>query len=239
MNDLELKTLISNTSRFVMLQQEEQNRKNIDEEIIETALDRALQSFDDVDDDILEYVKGKIRSKFIISFASESVILSDSSIPPWVDNKRGSMEWHYWGAYKEFLLEEEERSPKLINENSTIIDRILDMTGDPTLEGSWSRRGLVMGNVQSGKTQNFIGLLNKAADVGYKIIIVLGGHQNELRKQTQIRLDQGLMGLESSHIGNTIGRRKKIGVGKYRAQNKIIHSFTLSKLFKNHPFPSN
>ena len=118
------------------------------------------------------------------------------------------MEWHYWDAYKEFLLEEEERSPKLINDNSIIIDRILDMTGDPTLEGSWSRRGLVMGNVQSGKLQNFIGLLNKAADVGYKIIIILGGHQNELRKQTQIRLDQGLMGLESSHIGNTIRRRK-------------------------------
>ena len=228
MNDLELKTLILNTSRFVMLQQEEQKRTNIDEEIIETALDRALQSFNDVDDDILEYVKGKIRSKFIVSFASESVILSDSSTPPWIDNKRGSMEWHYWDAYKEFLLEEEERSPKLINDNSIIIDRILDMTGDPTLEGSWSRRGLVMGNVQSGKTQNFIGLLNKAADVGYKIIIILGGHQNELRKQTQIRLDQGLMGLESSHIGNNIGRRKKIGVGLYRAQNKIIHSFTSS-----------
>ena len=83
-----------------------------------------------------------------------------------------------------------------------------------------------MGNVQSGKTQNFIGLLNKAADVGYKIIIILGGHQNELRKQTQIRLDQGLMGLEFTHRKHYCCLQKR--VGKYRAQNKIIHSFTSS-----------
>ena len=70
--------------------------------------------------------------------------------------------------------------------------------------------------------------MNKAADVGYKIIIILGGHQNELRKQRKLGWIKALMGLESSHIGNNIGRRKKIGVGLYRAQNKIIHSFTSS-----------
>ena len=59
----------------------------------------------------------------------------------------------------------------LINENSEIIDNILDLSGDPKTP-EMVRKGLVM-VMQSGKTQNFIGLLNKAADMGYKIIIVL------------------------------------------------------------------
>ena len=53
-----------------------------------------------------------------------------------------------------------------------------------------------MGNVQSGKTLNFIGLINKALDVGYHSIIVLGGHMNELRRQAQSRIDDGVINLE-------------------------------------------
>ena len=56
------------------------------------------------------------------------------------------------------------------------------------------RRGLVVGHVQSGKTGNYTGLICKAADAGYKIIIVLAGLHNNLRAQTQIRLDEGFLG---------------------------------------------
>ena len=141
----------------------------------------------------------RIRSIFITKFTDIGAVLSDNSIPKWLDDKRGEISWDYWNAYKRFL-EVEKRPKDVIDENSKIIDRILDMSGDPTTPGQWSRKGLVMGNVQSGKTQNFIGLLNKAADVGYKVIIVLGGHQNELRKQTQERIDEGLVGRESRHL---------------------------------------
>lgn len=65
---------------------------------------------------------------------------------------------------------------------------------DPTREGAWDRRGLVVGHVQSGKTGNYTGLICKAADAGYKIIIVLAGLHNNLRAQTQIRLDEGFLG---------------------------------------------
>ena len=73
----------------------------------------------------------------------------------------------------------------------------MDLSGDPTADGAWARKGLVMGNVQSGKTQNYIGLINKAMDSGYKIIILLGGHLNDLRKQTQERVDEGVIGRTS------------------------------------------
>ena len=54
-----------------------------------------------------------------------------------------------------------------------------------------NRRGLVMGHVQSGKTANYCGLVCKAADAGYKVIIVLSGVHNSLRSQTQIRVEEG------------------------------------------------
>ena len=47
-----------------------------------------------------------------------------------------------------------------------------------------------MGNVQSGKTESYIGLMHKSVlDCGYQVFIILGGHQEDLRKQTQIRID--------------------------------------------------
>ena len=52
-------------------------------------------------------------------------------------------------------------------------------------EGAWNRRGLVIGHVQSGKTANYLGVIAKAADAGYKFIIVIAGIHNNLRKQTQ------------------------------------------------------
>ena len=54
--------------------------------------------------------------------------------------------------------------------------------------------GLVIGNVQSGKTANFTGLVARAADSGYNLIIVLsGGNFNDLRCQTQKRLFKDLI----------------------------------------------
>ena len=65
---------------------------------------------------------------------------------------------------------------------------------------------MVVGNVQSGKTSNYIGLITKAADAGYKVIIIIAGMLEELRKQTQIRV-------EESFIGKDIYKNLSVGVG--------------------------
>lgn len=49
-------------------------------------------------------------------------------------------------------------------------------------------QGLVLGYVQSGKTANMAATIAKAADSGYRMVIVLAGMTNVLRQQTQIRL---------------------------------------------------
>ena len=70
-----------------------------------------------------------------------------------------------------------------------------------------------------GKTQNYIGLINKSIDAGYKVIILLGGHMNALRNQTQERVDYGVIGRESSHIVTNSGVQEYVSVGKIRDQN--------------------
>lgn len=54
------------------------------------------------------------------------------------------------------------------------------------------KRGLVVGHVQSGKTANYSAVLAKAADAGYRLVIVLAGIHNNLRRQTQQRLEWDL-----------------------------------------------
>lgn len=61
------------------------------------------------------------------------------------------------------------------------------------------RLGLVIGNVQSGKTANFSAVTAKALDSGYKFVLVLSGIHNNLRKQTQERLERDLGVLDEPH----------------------------------------
>ncbi|WP_266019685.1 Z1 domain-containing protein [Brucella intermedia] len=109
----------------------------------------------------------------------------------WLDAER-KKGWTYWRRYSEYM---ETRIPwAALDALDVATDEVLSQLEDPTREGAWNRRGLVVGHVQSGKTGNYTGLICKAADAGYKIIIVLAGLHNNLRAQTQIRLDEGFLG---------------------------------------------
>ena len=121
--------------------------------------------------------------------------------------KRDDIEWTYSDAYEKFLRGERWH-PNIVQRLSDVGTRILGHLQDPTSEGKWDRRGLVIGHVQSGKTANYMGVIAKAADAGYKFIIVIAGIHNNLRKQTQERIDEGFVG-RSSDPEN----RVPIGVG--------------------------
>ena len=56
-------------------------------------------------------------------------------------------------------------------------------------------RGLVLGYVQSGKTTSFMSVIAKAADAGYRVFIILSGITDNLRSQTQARVDEMLVGM--------------------------------------------
>ncbi len=125
----------------------------------------------------------------------------------WV-RQRDDIDWTYTNAYEEFLREDG-WPPAMVGSLSDVTGRILGLLQDPRSEGTtWSRRGLVIGHVQSGKTANFTGVIARAADAGYKFIIVIAGIHNNLRRQTQERLDKAFIG-RSSDPEN----RRNIGVG--------------------------
>jgi len=105
-------------------------------------------------------------------------------------------DWNYWRRYRDY--QESKLSDVVVDELDDATDDILGLLEDPNRTDPWDRRGLVVGHVQSGKTSNYTGLINKAADAGYKIIIVLAGMHNNLRSQTQVRLEEGFLGYETT-----------------------------------------
>lgn len=100
-----------------------------------------------------------------------------------------------WNAYKQRLIEKGwEDTVTSIDESSTAVVAELHNPGISKFSG----RGLVLGYVQSGKTANMTGVIAKAADAGYSLIIVLTGMIEKLRKQTQDRLQIDLLNREDS-----------------------------------------
>lgn len=100
----------------------------------------------------------------------------------------------HWPRQRQYLLDQIGRSPEAVEATDDDSDRVLSYLEDPREGGpdAFNTRGLVIGHVQSGKTENFSALIAKAADLGYQIIIVLSGVQNGLRQQTQRRLEREL-----------------------------------------------
>jgi hypothetical protein len=133
--------------------------------------------------------------------------IDDKQSKPWITSER-KKDWKYWQRYSTWL--QQEISAPAVEKLDKTTDEILDFLADPKSEGGFNRRGLVVGHVQSGKTSNYTALVAKAADSGFKIIIVLAGMHNNLRSQTQIRLEEGFLGYETP---STDDRIHPIGVG--------------------------
>ena len=133
---------------------------------------------------------------------------------PWLDSRRGDIKWSFWERYKRHLIIEKHWAPQMVESIDYDTDMVLDRLEDPRRIGMWDRRGLVVGSVQSGKTANYIGLINKALDSGYKLIIVLAGIHSNLRSQTQIRIDEGVIGFDTQKSRKLTQNNRWIGVGQ-------------------------
>jgi len=150
--------------------------------------------------------------------------LYDENVTPWLNNEKANINFELWNRYKSYMQENDSSFP--INDLGDFTDKILDKCVNPKETKSWDRRGMVVGHVQSGKTSNYVGLINKATDAGYKVIIVIAGTISSLRRQTQERIDSGYIGRNSSAFIRE-NENRVIGVGKYRV-NTDIYSLTSS-----------
>lgn len=113
---------------------------------------------------------------------------------PWYQGERISRS-HYWDAYSGLLAKKWD--PAALARLDTATSAVVSRLADPTWSAAYQSKGLVVGYVQSGKTANFTGVLAKAIDAGYRLIIVLTGTIEMLRSQTQRRLDMELIGEEN------------------------------------------
>jgi hypothetical protein len=117
----------------------------------------------------------------------------------WLRSARDERSWDFWDRYRRYLEEVTLMPRRVVLRLDHTTDQVLRKLEDPARPGHWRRDGLVVGQVQSGKTANYIGLICKAADAGYKLIVVLAGIHNSLRSQTQLRVDEGFLGFDTQY----------------------------------------
>ncbi len=116
----------------------------------------------------------------------------------WYGKEKRDIDFHYWDRLKAYWTQSSILPADVIRSVDKVTDEIMSLVGNPKDKDSWNRRrGLVMGHVQMGKTTNYSALISKAADAGYKLIVVLSGMTNSLRYQTQVRLDKTFVGKSS------------------------------------------
>jgi len=167
----------------------------------------------------------EINHFFSISIDPAQIITDSTDHIPWLEKRKTHVSWDYWNSYRQFLGSDRGYSEEVIKEIDRSSDLVLGNLEDPSRMGTWDRRGMVVGQVQSGKTGNYTALLCKAIDVGYKLIIVLSGTRNDLRSQTQGRLDREFLGFDTSSSQED----RNVGVYRYRDRASIsVHSLTSS-----------
>lgn len=131
----------------------------------------------------------------------------------WLPDRRADIDWRLWRRYQQYLEDERGWVPQATYRLDDVTDQILRRLEDPARPGRWDRRGMVVGHVQSGKTANYTGLICKAADAGYKLVIVLAGVHDSLRSQTQLRLDEGFLGYDTQKRMLFDQTNTRLGVG--------------------------
>jgi hypothetical protein len=178
-------------------------------------------------------VSDELIRRFSVWVGQDTWLENNEGHVPWLTPER-KKDWRYWQRYREM---QEARLPwEAVDGLDKSTDRILGQLEDPLRKGPWDRRGLVVGHVQSGKTGSYTGLICKAADAGYKIVIVLAGLHNNLRTQTQMRLDEGFLGFETNPSAEGL---RQIGVGKIDQDPSIRPNYATNRTEKGDFIASN
>lgn len=189
---------------------------NLQESMIDEKVDevRYIPLFASLSEEEVDEVKASIKSEFSIKL-DKGVLIEEKGHEKWFYSKKAQLDMKYWERYRKYLLTDKGFSTNVVNTMDDVLDTLTDLLGDPSRDIAYGRRGLIIGDVQSGKTANYTGLICKAADTGYKVIVLLTGTLEKLRQQTQQRIDEGFVGAASDAMMRQQEDRLIIGVGKY------------------------
>lgn len=205
--------------------------KSVTPELIAQTATRAVQALKIVDPAATidtEKLTAELRHLFSVA-AEDATALDDfTEHEPWLPSRRGSIQWRFWNRYMTYLERDFGMAPTVVNNLDDLTNMILERLEDPQRPGPWDRRGMVVGSVQSGKTANYTGLICKAIDAGYKLVIILAGIHSNLRSQTQLRIDEGVLGFDTQKSRKLNTDNRWVGVGKIPGERLVIHSLTSS-----------
>lgn len=193
----------------------------------EEAAEKALQIAElviknsNVDESSIKKWSLEMYMKYNINFNVKTPVLRSEPVSDWYSPQKliGAF---FWTRYRDYLVRIKNWQQEAVEAIDDSTNEIMKSLGNPNDREPFDKRGLVLGYVQSGKTANFTGLINKAFDVGYKLVIVLSGIHNDLRAQTQLRLNEEV-------VGNRVDREgKPIGVAQIytNTPNHIISTWT-------------
>lgn len=199
-----------------------------------------------VSDDEFENLLKSLREFILVTIGdAHSLKGIDTTHQSWYPRHKN--DGFYWNRYRKYLEIRKKWSPEVLKRLNDTTNSIMDDLGDPTNpKKMFSRRGLLLGDVQSGKTATYTAICNKAADSGYRVIIVLAGMLENLRFQTQERLDAEFAGRESKYALDTKADQKiknrSVGVGKigpFNAEKRISCFTSVSTDFNKTVLKSN
>lgn len=193
--------IISTAYKVLLAKADKTKEQLFTEQEIEDAVDKVLMLFGvvgiEAERQKIKVVKA-IQTRVNVAVSSSAAIYGTDSTN-WLTNERIEQDLKkkgFWNRYKRYL--EEERSPEELKAVDSDTNNILGRLADPQSSIAQQKKGLVIGDVQSGKTSNYAGLICKAADCGYKIIIVITGVLDTLRAQTQERLERDFVGASTN-----------------------------------------
>ena len=196
-----------------------------------------------VSDEEFSEILSRLRQNLTIQLGvGEYINDRNNGHQSWLPAKRADFDFFFWNRYKEYLEKTKRWNPRVTSNIGKVSDEILDLCGDPS-EGHFAIKGLILGDVQSGKTTVYTSLCNKAADTGYRIIIILSGIQENLRKQTQERLDTEFTGRRSEYYLDPNAQQgiknQAVGVGRFGTSKKIASFTSVTKDFDRGVLTSN
>lgn len=140
-----------------------------------------------------------------------SMSLTKKEFQTWLtEERKAKLSTKYIDRYITWLGKEG-RSKQVTDEISRSSEAILSKLSDPASSEAVYTRGLIVGSVQSGKTSNFNAVINRSVDAGYNLVIILSGIMEDLRSQTQLRLEMEVIGEGVTNIQTDSSGPKGVG----------------------------
>lgn len=147
----------------------------------------------------------------------------------WYTKNRPQNEY-FWNLFSLYHAQKGDLDRASLNKlGDTTLPNLMNCLGNPKeiLSKQRKRYGLVLGDVQSGKTSTYSGLICKAADAGIKVVILLAGTTETLRQQTQERIEEDIVGLTIRTDNFHNNQPTNVGVGTLPGWENKVTTFTL------------